>query len=336
MSLWTRLKDLGPRSRAHKERDLEREIQSHLDLEAEESGHYGARRAFGNTMLVKEDVRAAWGWTRVEQLARDVGYGLRQVRRNPGVLGHRHRHAGARHRRQHRDVQRRRCRADSSAALCRRRPSRHDLGRRHGRHRRPEVLLDAARVAGVAAAQHGVHGYRGQPARQTRRSRTTASPRSCRPAKSPATSGPCSARSRCSDASSPKTKTRAARGSSSSATDCGSGASARRPTCVGRTITLNDSAVRSDRRDAARVLLHARARYRHLDADLLLRGDAAELGVARRALRRAAQARRHARAGPGGDGGIEPARHGATSAAAAFGRGDAACGRSWRARPTRR
>ncbi len=87
MSLWTRLKDLGPRTRARKERDLEREIQSHLDLEAEESGHYGARRAFGNTVLVKEDVRAAWGWTRVEHLARDVGFGLRQVRRNPAFSG---------------------------------------------------------------------------------------------------------------------------------------------------------------------------------------------------------------------------------------------------------
>ena len=31
----------------------------------------------------REDVRAAWGWTRLEQLARDVRYGLRQVRRNP-------------------------------------------------------------------------------------------------------------------------------------------------------------------------------------------------------------------------------------------------------------
>ena len=77
MSLWTRLKDLGPQTRARKERDLEREIQSHLDLEAEESGHYGVRQAFGNIVLVTEDVRAAWGWTRVEQLARDVGFGLR-------------------------------------------------------------------------------------------------------------------------------------------------------------------------------------------------------------------------------------------------------------------
>jgi predicted permease len=36
---------------------------------------------------VKEDVRAAWGWTRLEQLARDVRYGLRQVRRNPAFSG---------------------------------------------------------------------------------------------------------------------------------------------------------------------------------------------------------------------------------------------------------
>ena len=79
MSIWTRITS----SRAQKERDLEREIQNHLDLEAEESGQYGARRAFGNPLLVKEDVREAWGWTRVEQLARDVRYGLRQVRRNP-------------------------------------------------------------------------------------------------------------------------------------------------------------------------------------------------------------------------------------------------------------
>ena len=87
MSIWTRLKDFGPWSRAQRERDLEREIQNHLDLEAEESGHDGARRAFGNATLVKEDVRAAWGWTRVEQLARDVRYGLRQVRRNPAFSG---------------------------------------------------------------------------------------------------------------------------------------------------------------------------------------------------------------------------------------------------------
>src|SRR6266545_8373470 len=83
MSIWTRIKDFGPWSRVQRERDIEREIQNHLDIEAEESGQYGAQRAFGNAVLVKEDVREAWGWTRLEQLARDVRYGLRQVRRNP-------------------------------------------------------------------------------------------------------------------------------------------------------------------------------------------------------------------------------------------------------------
>ena len=72
----------GRRSRADREHDLDREIQSHLDLEAEDAGRQGARRAFGNTALVKEDVRAAWGWPRLEQFVRDVRFGFRQIRRN--------------------------------------------------------------------------------------------------------------------------------------------------------------------------------------------------------------------------------------------------------------
>src|SRR5262249_8699499 len=83
MSMWTRIKAFGRRSREQKERDLEREIRNHLDLEAEESGERGARLAFGNAARVKEDVRREWGWTRLEQVARDAGYGLRQLRRNP-------------------------------------------------------------------------------------------------------------------------------------------------------------------------------------------------------------------------------------------------------------
>jgi len=47
MSIWTRIKDFGPWSRAQRERDLEREIQNHLDLEAEspESMALGERSA---------------------------------------------------------------------------------------------------------------------------------------------------------------------------------------------------------------------------------------------------------------------------------------------------
>jgi predicted permease len=82
MSIRSRLFD-WQRSRARREQDLEREIQDHLDLEAEESGASGARRAFGNVVVVKEDVRAAWGWPRLEQIGRDARYGVRQLRRNP-------------------------------------------------------------------------------------------------------------------------------------------------------------------------------------------------------------------------------------------------------------
>jgi putative ABC transport system permease protein len=41
------------------------------------------RGAFGNTLRLREDVRDTWGWMRAEELARDAGHGLRQLRRNP-------------------------------------------------------------------------------------------------------------------------------------------------------------------------------------------------------------------------------------------------------------
>ena len=53
-----------------REQDLERELRSDLELEAAEleanglpadAAHSAARRALGNTTLVKEDVRQMWG-----------------------------------------------------------------------------------------------------------------------------------------------------------------------------------------------------------------------------------------------------------------------------------
>ena len=78
--------------RSRKDAELREELEFHLEEEAaerqegglsEDEGQWAARRELGNLTLVEEDIRAAWGWTRMEQLARDAGFGLRQIRRNP-------------------------------------------------------------------------------------------------------------------------------------------------------------------------------------------------------------------------------------------------------------
>ena len=81
------------RWRRQKEDDLERELRSHLEIEAEEQrtagvpldeAHYSARRAFGSTALIKEAVREMWGWASLERFAQDLRYTTRTLRRNPG------------------------------------------------------------------------------------------------------------------------------------------------------------------------------------------------------------------------------------------------------------
>ena len=75
------------------EEDLDRELQIHLELEAEErreagwrpvDAHYAAKRAFGNKSLIKEDIRAMWGLSSLERLWQDVRYAVRTLARNPG------------------------------------------------------------------------------------------------------------------------------------------------------------------------------------------------------------------------------------------------------------
>ena len=73
--------------------DLERELRSDLELEEEEQrengvpsdeARYAARRAFGNTTLIREQTHEAWGWAPFERFRQDVRYAFRQVRRSPG------------------------------------------------------------------------------------------------------------------------------------------------------------------------------------------------------------------------------------------------------------
>jgi hypothetical protein len=71
--------------------DLERELRSDLELKEEqresgvspEEARYAARRAFGNTAVIKEQTHEPRGWAPFEHLGQDLRYALRQLRRSP-------------------------------------------------------------------------------------------------------------------------------------------------------------------------------------------------------------------------------------------------------------
>ena len=76
-----------------RKRELQAEIDAHLQMaiadrvargETAESARQAAAREFGNVPLVQEVTRDMWGQALLEQLARDVRYALRQLRRSPG------------------------------------------------------------------------------------------------------------------------------------------------------------------------------------------------------------------------------------------------------------
>ena len=72
--------------------DVERELQSDLELEEEEQREHGvspddarhaALRAFGNPTLIREETSAVWSWTGLENLLRDLKISIRTLFRSP-------------------------------------------------------------------------------------------------------------------------------------------------------------------------------------------------------------------------------------------------------------
>ena len=77
--------------RRRKEEELREELQFHLEEEAEARQAHGAsaaeavrgaHRDLGNATLLREEARALWSWTLVEQLAQDIRYGVRVMSRD--------------------------------------------------------------------------------------------------------------------------------------------------------------------------------------------------------------------------------------------------------------
>jgi len=81
--------------RNNRHNDIERELRSHLELEAaeqredgklgEDEASYAARRALGNVTQVMEDARAVWTHRWLEDLIADLRFAARAFRRKPGV-----------------------------------------------------------------------------------------------------------------------------------------------------------------------------------------------------------------------------------------------------------
>ena len=95
--LWRRLRKILKRTLflpSQANRDLDDEIRFHLAEEtrlqserglSDEDAASAARRLFGNVAVAKEETRAVWVSTRLEQFLQDLRFGCRILTRSPGV-----------------------------------------------------------------------------------------------------------------------------------------------------------------------------------------------------------------------------------------------------------
>jgi predicted permease len=88
--VWLKLQTLFGRERVAQQ--LDEELQFHLDQQtaenvaagmSEEEARHAAMRLFGNATVLKEETRDAWGWIALEQMAQDLRFGFRSLRKSP-------------------------------------------------------------------------------------------------------------------------------------------------------------------------------------------------------------------------------------------------------------
>jgi len=78
MTIWNRLQHLWPARRRREEREMREELESLVAI--------AGRGELGNLTLAMEDARAAWTWTSLDNLARDIRFSLRMLRRQPAFV----------------------------------------------------------------------------------------------------------------------------------------------------------------------------------------------------------------------------------------------------------
>src|SRR6266853_3417804 len=73
--------------------ELDQDIRDHIERETQdnidrgmppEEARYAAMRKFGNVTRVKEDTREVWSFVWLEQLLRDIRFGIRVLYKSPG------------------------------------------------------------------------------------------------------------------------------------------------------------------------------------------------------------------------------------------------------------